>query len=117
LANCRALVASGAIERCVRSEQWKTILVLLDLLDGDLPSLDRVALLAGCPELTLVNVRVTVRASLAHIAEHGFGVALRTSHTLVHPAQREASLIVVEFRDRPDRFPAADGMAVLAGNG
>ena len=42
-----ALVAGVAIQRGVRAHQGESVLVVLDLLDGNLPSLDGVALFAG----------------------------------------------------------------------
>ncbi len=109
-------MAGGAIERGVRSHQWKTVLVLLDLLYRHLPSLHRMALLTRRPKLPLVNVSVAVGAFLANISEYRFGVALSAGHALVHSTQRKAGLIVVEFRDGADGLPPAHGVAVLAGN-
>src|SRR6185437_13657552 len=75
LPNRRALVASVAIERRMRSHQREAVLVVLDLLYRDLPSLHRVALLAVGAELAFVNVGVAVSALVRNIAEHQLGVA------------------------------------------
>ena len=75
LPNRRALVASVAIERRMRSHQREAVLVVLDLLYRDLPSLHRVALLAVRAELALVNVGVAVGALGRNIAEYELGVA------------------------------------------
>jgi len=60
LADGRALVAGVTLQGSVCADQRKAILVLLDLLDGNLPALHGMALLAVCPKLTAVNVSVAV---------------------------------------------------------
>lgn len=100
----------------MRPEQRKAVLVLLNLLHRDLPSLDGVALLATGAELPLVNIGVAIRALRAYICEHRLGVALRAGDALMHPAQGKTGLVVVEFRDTSNRFPPALGVAILAGN-
>ena len=81
--------------------------MLIDLLNGDIPALDGMALLAVRTHLTLMEVGVTVRAVLAHISKDRLHVALRASDTFMHAAQRVLCGVVIEFRDRPDRLPAA----------
>ena len=49
LAVSRAFVTGIAVHCRVRSSQREAIVVLLNLLDRDLPSLNRVALFAVCP--------------------------------------------------------------------
>jgi len=71
------------------------------------------ALLAIRSQLPLVNVRVAVLASLSNIGKHRLHVALNARHRLVHAAQRVSRVIVIEFRNRPDRFPSGRRMAVL----
>ena len=73
--------------RCgVCSRQREPVHVLVDLLDRDLPSADRVARLAGRAHLALVDVRMTVRALAAHVREHHFDVAGGASYAFVHAA-------------------------------
>ena len=110
------LVAGITIHRGVRAYQRKPVLVLLDLLDRNLPTSYGVALFTTGPKLPLVNIGVTVGTLCAHITEHRLGVALGASHTQVHTAQRIARLVVIKFRDAADGLPSADGVAVLAGN-
>jgi len=88
--------------------------MLVDLAHSHRPSLDRVALLAVGSKLSLVNVSVAVCASLSHIGKDGFHVTLRTGHVLMHSAQGELSLIVIEFGDRADRSPSSRRVAILA---
>lgn len=107
LTHRRALVTGVAIHRGVRADQREAIQVLVDLLHGNVPALYGVALLAVGAHLALVNIRVAVCAFLAHVCEHGLDVALGTGHSFVHAAQGIFRGVVVEFRDRSDRLPAA----------
>lgn len=43
-------------------------------------------------------------------------MALYAGHRLVHAAQRRARLVVIEFRNGPDRLPRVRRVAVLTGN-
>ena len=81
--------------------------MLIDLLDGDVPPLHRMALFAICAHLPLVNIGVTIRALRAHVGKHHLGVALRAGHALVQTAQRILCGVVIELRNRADRLPAA----------
>lgn len=62
LAERSALVASVTIDGGVRSHEWKPIVVLLDLLDLYLPSLDRMTLFAIGAEQAFVDIGVAGRA-------------------------------------------------------
>ena len=97
-------------------EQRKTVLVLVDLLHRDLPALHAVTLLTICSELALMNVSVAIGALLTHVGEYRLDVALGAGHSLMHAAQRIASLVMVELGHAADRLPAAQGVAILAGN-
>lgn len=111
-----ALVARGTIQGRMRTHQGKAVLVLVDLLHRDLPSLDRVALFAGRAKLTLVDIGMAIGAFLSHVREHRLGVTLGATDPLMHAAQRKSGLAVVELRNIADRLPSAQGMAVLAGD-
>lgn len=63
-----------------------------------------------------MNVGVAVLAAGAHVAEHGFDVALRAAHILVQAAQRIAGSIVIEFGNGADRHPALRRVTVLTGD-
>lgn len=108
------LVARGTIHGRVRSQQRKTIIVLLNPLNLRFPSLYRMALLAVGAQLALVDVGMAIRAARSGIRKHRLDMALGTSYRFVHPAQREFGAVVVEFRRVADRLPAHCGMAVLA---
>ena len=100
----------------MRAKQREAILMLLDLLHSNLPSLDRVALFATRAKLALVNVGVAVRASLTYVGEDRLDVALGASHTLVHAAERVSRLAVIKLRDVADWFPSTQSVAILAGD-
>jgi hypothetical protein len=89
------------------ADQREAIEVLIDLLNGNVPAPDRVALLAIRAHLALMNVGVAVRALRAHIGKDHLGVALSAGHSLMQAAQRIFSGVVIEFRDGSNRFPAA----------
>ena len=67
--------------------------------------------------LAAVNIRVAIRAILAHVGEDGFRVAFRAAHFFMHSAKRITRGVVIEFGDGANRGPACAGMAVLARNG
>jgi len=115
LAVGRALVAGIAIDGGVGPGQREAIIVLLDLLNRNLPSAHGVARLAVRSQLPLVNIGVAVLAALADVGEHRLHVALRAGHGRVHTAQWISSLIVIEFWDGANRFPSGGGVTILAG--
>ena len=116
LAVGRALVAGVAVHGGVRPSQRKSVIVLLDLLDRNLPSAHRVTSLAIRPQLPLVNIGMAILAALPNVGENRFDVALGAGDRLVHPAQRIARPVVIEFWNGSNRLPPACGMTILAGN-
>jgi hypothetical protein len=116
LANRRALVTIVALHGRVRSQQRKTVLVILHLLYGHIPALHRVTLRAIRPHLAPMHVGVAVLTIFGYIGENRFHMALRALHFLVHATQRIVSLVVVELRNRTDRPPSRCGVAILARN-
>jgi hypothetical protein len=115
LARSRILVAIFALHENMCSNEWKAILVVLNRLQRNLPSLDRVAVGAIGPELTAMNVGVTVRTLRTYVLENQAGMALDTAHILMHTAERVSGLIVIEFGIRPDRFPTGVRMTIAHG--
>ena len=111
----RAVLMAGiAIDRGVRSQQREAVVMLLDLLDLDVPALYRVTLLAPGSQFSFVNVGVAIGALFAHVSENRFGVALDAGDALVQPAQREARGVVIKFWNCADRLPAVQRVTVLA---
>ena len=98
----------------VCSDQRKTIEVFARLLNRYLPPLHGVALFAIHSKLPLVNIGMAVRALRPDIGKYRAGVALHAGDLLVHAEQRIAGLVVIKFRLAANRFPAGEGMAVVA---
>ena len=112
-----ALVAGITVDRCVSTGQRETIIVLLHIFNSNAPSADGVALLAIRAKLTLVNIGVTVLATLTDVGENHLHVTLNTSDAGVQTTQRIARLVVVELRNGSDRPPAIRRVAILARGG
>lgn len=116
LAGGPSLVAEIAVHRSVRPSQGKAVVMLLHLPDGDLPSTDRVTLLAIRSQLSLVNVGVAILANVSNVGENRPDVTLSAAHRLVHAAQRIFRQVVIEFRNSADWFPCVRRVAVLTRN-
>ena len=111
-------MAGNAINRGMGTDQREAIFVSAYRLQRHTPADHAVTLLASGAKLPAMNIGVTVRAPRAYVAEDQLGMALDAIHLDVHAAQRITGLlVVVEFRNRPDRFPAGLCMAILAGEG
>ena len=106
-----------ALHRGVSAKKREAILVILNLLNGIVPTKNGVATRAVRAHFPLVNIGVAILTILAHIGKDRFYVALRALNFLVHTAQWITRFVVIEFRDGADGAPACGGVAVLAGNG
>src|SRR5579872_4409038 len=109
-------MAVVALQHRMGADQRKAVLVIANLLERNLPSLDRMAALAICSKLAAMNVGVAVRAVTADVLENQIDVALGASHLRMHAAQRIARLVMIELRIGADRLPARIGVALLAGD-
>jgi hypothetical protein len=79
------------------------------------PSLNGVAALALRPELTLVKIRMAVRATGSGFGKDFRDMARITGHVLMHAAKLEASFgIVIEFDPRAKRRPVRRCVTILA---
>lgn len=96
------------------AQQREAVLVILQLLNRNVPALYRVALGTVGAHLALVHVTVTIRAVFPDIGENRLDMALRALHFFVHPAQRILGLVVVKLRVRADGAPPGGGVTVLA---
>src|SRR5260370_6526249 len=108
-------MTSVAGQSGVSADQGEPVLVLLDVLDGNLPSLDRMAVLAVGSELSAVDIGVAVSARVANVRKQQFGVAVSArAHGRVHATQRIPGLAVIKIRHRTNWFPTRTGVAGLA---
>src|ERR1700731_4169212 len=92
----RAFVARFARKRGVRPNQGKAVLVLLYILNRDLPAFHRVARFALRPHLPTMDVSMAISAFLSYVSEHKFYVTLRACDLGMHPAQRVRCFAVIE---------------------
>ena len=67
----------------MRADERKTVVMIFDLRQRNLPTLHTVALFATRAELPLMNVGVAVRTFRAHVREYRLRVTLRAGHALV----------------------------------
>ncbi len=109
------LVARIAIQHGVRPHQRKAVVVVLDRLDGNIPSIHRVALLATRAHLGTVDIGVTLGALRAHIRKYRLDVALGAHHPLVHAPQGEVGLVVIKLWYTADRLPSQRGVTIRTG--
>ena len=103
-----------ALHRGVSAEKREAILVILNLLNGIVPTKNRVTLRAIRAHLALVNIGVAILTILPHIREDGLHMALRAFHFFVHAAQRILCFVVIELRNGLDWPPCCRGMTVFA---
>jgi len=97
------------------AKQREAILVLLHLLHSNLPSLHRMTLFATRTKLALVYICMAISASLTYVGKDRLSVTLRASNSLMHAAERIPCSAVIELWNVADWFPAAQGVAILAG--
>jgi len=90
--------------------------MLLHRVHRNLPAEGAVALGAIGAKLTAVDIRVAIRAVLAHILENRLEVTLGAVNFFVHSAQRVSRGVVVEFRNSPNRCPTRARVAILTRN-
>jgi len=84
LTDSRAFVAIFTLHGGVGAQQREAILVILHLLDGNIPALNGVAPRAVCPHFSLVDVGMAILAIFADIGKDGLDVALHALHFFVH---------------------------------
>lgn len=97
-------------------QKREAILVILHLLNRNVPTLNRVALRAIRAHFSLVDVGVTVLAILADVGKNRLDVALGALCFFVHAAQRVLRFVVIELHDAANRPPSSRGVTVFAWN-
>lgn len=111
------LVAGIAVDGRMRPSERESVVMLLNLLDRNLPASNRVALFTIGSQLAPVNIRVAILTTLTDVGEYRLHVALGAGYGLMHAAQRISRLIMIELRNCANRPPRIGGMAVLTRNG
>lgn len=74
------------------TDQRKTILVLIDVVDRDLPSIAVVTEFTLCAILAAMEISVAILAFLTDVAEIQVDMAIEALHHSVASAQREPGL-------------------------
>ena len=109
-------VALVALHGRVSAKKREAILMILDLLDGNVPALNGVTLRAVGTHLPAVNIGVAIRTILAYVGEDRLGVARDAFHLFMHAAKGIGGFVVVEFRNGTDRAPGSRSVAVFTGD-
>src|SRR5262249_8379753 len=101
----------------VRPDQRKTVLVLLDVLDGNLPAFHRVAGFAIRPHLATMDIGVAGSAGVADAGEKRLWKGLSGGGQRRAQAARPGGRLVgSEIRQRTNWLPTHAGVTCLAGN-
>ena len=114
LANSANFMARVTIHRCVSADQRKPVLMLINVVNGNLPAVGIVTKRALRAVFAAMKVRVAILTFLRSIAEDESLVAIGTLHFSVTAAQGEFRLRVVELEFDAQRLPALRGVAILA---
>src|SRR5579863_3705304 len=116
LANSSDLVAGVTVNRRVGANEGETVLMLIDVVDGNLPAIRVVAEFALSSVLSAMKVSVAVLALIRGVRELEVGMAIAAPHSGVAPSQREAGLRVIEADLGGKDLPVLSSMTSLAGN-
>jgi len=114
LADGADLVARVTVHRGVSANQRKPVLVLIDVVNRNLPAVGVVTKLALGAVLAAVQIGMAILTFLWGIAKDKSLVAIRALHFCVPAAQRKFSLRVGELEFGAQRLPSLRGMAILA---
>ncbi len=91
------LVAGIAIHHRVRPDQREAILVLINVVNGNLPPRIAMAQIALRAVLTPMDIRVAVLALVASPGEYQICVTFRAAYLGMQPAQRKSRLAMIEL--------------------
>ena len=116
IAHCGVRVALLAFHNRVRTQERKSVEMLLNRLHGRLPTENRVALRAVGAQLSAMDVGVAIGALLSNVGENRLGVASGARHLLMHAAERVARRVVVEFGNCANGGPTCVRVAIFAGS-
>ena len=96
LPDCADFVAGVAIHSGVGSDQGKTILMFVDVVNGDLPAIRIVAELALGAVFAAMQIGVAILTLQWSVAENKVLVAISTLNFCVPAAQRKAGFRMIE---------------------
>ena len=110
LSNSSHFVAGIAINHCVRANQGETVLVLIDAMNGYLPTVGVVAQFAFRAILAAMQVGMAVLALIGSICKLQIGVAIPACDDCMASAQRKAGSCVIEFDLALNYLPICRGV-------
>jgi hypothetical protein len=91
------LVAGVAVYGCVSADQREAILVLVDVVNGNLPAIGVMAKFALSTVLATMQIGVAILAPYWCVAENQILVAIGALHFGVPAAQRKLRVRMIEF--------------------
>jgi len=107
-------VAGIAVRHCVRANQREPILVLVDVVDRNLPAIGVVAQFALRTVLAPMQIRVAVLAFVRRVCEFEIGMAVATAHSRVAAAKGKPRPRMVKLDLLLDHLPIRGGVAGVA---
>jgi hypothetical protein len=108
-------VTGIAIHDRVRTDQREPVLMFVDVVNGDLPTVHAMTDVALRPIFAAVQVGMAILALLANVAEDGIKMAFLAGYVDVHAAERIGRLVVIKLRVLANRHPSCRRMTILAG--
>src|SRR6201987_1120974 len=98
----------------MRADQREAILMLIDVVNGNLPTIGVVAELAFSTVFATMQIRMAVLTLHRCVAENQVLVAIGALHFCVPATQRKLSSRMVEFEFGAQRLPSLSGVTLLA---
>ena len=114
LADRAHLVAGITIHGGMRADQGKTILMLIDVVNRNLPAVGVMAECALGAVFPPMQIRVAILALHWRVAENESLMAIGALHFCVPSPQRKLGVRMVELQVGTERFPALDRVTLLA---
>ena len=105
------LVAGIAVHHGMGPDQGKAVLVLVDVVDGDLPAIGVVAQLALGAILAAMQIGMAILALVGSVGEIEIGVTVTAGDRGMPAAERKSRLGVIEFDLALDDLPVRGGVA------
>jgi hypothetical protein len=116
LANRPDLVAGVAVNGCMSTDQRESILMLIDVVNGNLPTIGVVAEVTLGAILAAMQIGVAVLALDGGVAEIQILMAVDALHLRVPAPQRKLGSRMGEFEFGTQRLPAFSAVTLLASN-
>lgn len=107
-------VAGVAIDGGMGADQRKAILMLVDVVNGDLPAIGVVTEFTFGAVLAAMEIRMAILTLHRSVTKNEILVAIRALHFCVPSMQRESRAGMVEFQLGAQRLPFLRGVTLLA---